>query len=457
MFDKDTLIISYDEKRGEPRGGRKRGTDARAQGLGDCIDCTMCVQVCPTGSTSATGSSTSASPARPASTRATTSWTAWARRAGSSATRRITPCTASTIRVVRPRVVVYACILVGVAATLVVSLVTRTPLILDVIRDRNALYREVRGDRIENAYTLRLINLDDAPHAYRLEVAGLDEAELVSPTGVIEAQPGRGAARSLRACRPELRGARRAPHHAVAGRRRRARTSPCRRKPASSDRSHDAGRCPWHRQFWPWFIIALLALSIAGSLVSAWLAVSHPDVVLEPRGRRHRAHAGTAPMDERCFHCGRALDGSETHALVVDGVPRPMCCGGCEAAARLIHAQGLERYYAFRDGATPPADPAARDWTLFDRDAALRRYSHLRADGRREASLRIDGMHCAACGWLIENSVRALEGVVDVQVNPSVCPRRADLGPAADRAQPCARQCASSRLSAPPPRLRGGS
>ena len=38
---------------------------------------------------------------------------------------------------------------------------------------------------------------------------------------------------------------------------------------------------PWHRQFWPWFIIALLALSIAGSLVSAWLAVSHPDVVLE--------------------------------------------------------------------------------------------------------------------------------------------------------------------------------
>jgi len=124
-------------------------------------------------------------------------------------------------------------------------------------------------------------------------------------------------------------------------------------------------------------------------------------------------------MDERCFHCGRALDGSETHALVVDGVPRPMCCGGCEAAARLIHAQGLERYYAFRDGATPPADPAARDWTLFDRDAALRRYSHLRADGRREASLRIDGMHCAACGWLIENSVRALEGVVDVQVNPS--------------------------------------
>ena len=49
MFDKDTLIISYDEERGEPRGPRKRGTDHKAKGLGDCIECTLCVQVCPTG------------------------------------------------------------------------------------------------------------------------------------------------------------------------------------------------------------------------------------------------------------------------------------------------------------------------------------------------------------------------------------------------------------------------
>src|SRR6056300_702824 len=49
MFDKDTLIISYDEKRGEPRGSRKRAEDPEALGLGHCIDCTLCVQVCPTG------------------------------------------------------------------------------------------------------------------------------------------------------------------------------------------------------------------------------------------------------------------------------------------------------------------------------------------------------------------------------------------------------------------------
>ena len=49
MFDKDTLVISYDEKRGEPRGARKRTADLKDNNLGSCVDCTMCVQVCPTG------------------------------------------------------------------------------------------------------------------------------------------------------------------------------------------------------------------------------------------------------------------------------------------------------------------------------------------------------------------------------------------------------------------------
>ena len=49
MFDKDTLIVSYDPSRGEPRGARKKGKDHLAEGLGDCVDCSLCVQVCPTG------------------------------------------------------------------------------------------------------------------------------------------------------------------------------------------------------------------------------------------------------------------------------------------------------------------------------------------------------------------------------------------------------------------------
>jgi cytochrome c oxidase accessory protein FixG len=49
MIDADSMIITYDAARGDPRGSRKRNTDPRAQGLGDCVDCTLCVQVCPTG------------------------------------------------------------------------------------------------------------------------------------------------------------------------------------------------------------------------------------------------------------------------------------------------------------------------------------------------------------------------------------------------------------------------
>ena len=49
MFDRDTLIISYDAQRGEPRGSRPRGVDPASVGKGDCINCTLCVQVCPTG------------------------------------------------------------------------------------------------------------------------------------------------------------------------------------------------------------------------------------------------------------------------------------------------------------------------------------------------------------------------------------------------------------------------
>src|SRR5262245_44765777 len=49
MFDRDTLVISYDKERGDPRGTRGRKTDLKAANLGHCIDCGLCVQVCPTG------------------------------------------------------------------------------------------------------------------------------------------------------------------------------------------------------------------------------------------------------------------------------------------------------------------------------------------------------------------------------------------------------------------------
>jgi len=190
MFDNDTLIISYDEARGEPRGARPRGTVARSRGLGDCIACTMCVQVCPTGidirrglqyECIACGACIDACDDvmdKMGSARGLIRYTTENAMHG------------RRTRILRPRMLVYATLLTAVSTALVYLLIVRTPLILDVIRDRNALYREAHGDRIENAYTLKIINLDDKPHDYRLAASGMNELELVLPTGLIAVPPG---------------------------------------------------------------------------------------------------------------------------------------------------------------------------------------------------------------------------------------------------------------------------
>jgi Cu2+-exporting ATPase len=119
---------------------------------------------------------------------------------------------------------------------------------------------------------------------------------------------------------------------------------------------------------------------------------------------------------ESCFHCGSTAAGG-LRTVGVDGVDRAFCCGGCAAATGLIFAQGLERYYSFRSASDQAPRYEQRDWSIYDRDRALRSYTHVREDGERELSLQIDGMHCAACAWLLDNSLRQLDGIRDIQVN----------------------------------------
>ena len=178
MFDKDTLIISYDEKRGEPRGRRKRDVDYKAAGLGDCIDCTLCVQVCPTGidireglqyECIACGACVDACNSvmdKMNYPRGLVRFTTEHALAGEKT------------RVVRPRTLVYATLLTLLMTGLITSMVLRTPVILDVIRDRNALYRELPGDLIENTYTVKLINQTNRPREFVLSAAGLPGLEL---------------------------------------------------------------------------------------------------------------------------------------------------------------------------------------------------------------------------------------------------------------------------------------
>ena len=174
MFDKDTLIISYDEERGEPRGSRKRTEDPKEKGLGSCIDCHLCVQVCPTGIDIREGLQYEciACAACIDACDSIMDRMNYPRGLIRYTTENALHHKKSSI--FRPRVLVYATILIALISVLVGSLATRTPLILDVIRDRNTLYREVADGFVENIYTLKIINQHPDAREFELGVSGIE-------------------------------------------------------------------------------------------------------------------------------------------------------------------------------------------------------------------------------------------------------------------------------------------
>ncbi len=178
MFDKDTLIISYDEARGEPRGSRKRNVDYKEKGLGDCIDCTLCVQVCPTGIDIREGLQYECIACAACIDACDSIMDKMDYPRGLIRYTTENALKGKGTRILRPRVFVYATILLVLVTGLVSSMVMRTPVILDVIRDRNALYREIGGDMIENTYTLKVINQSNADRRFLLDVGGVDGIEL---------------------------------------------------------------------------------------------------------------------------------------------------------------------------------------------------------------------------------------------------------------------------------------
>ncbi len=179
MFDSDTLIISYNQDRGEPRGARKRSDDHKELGLGDCIGCTMCVQVCPTGidirdglQYECIGCSACIDVCNDVMNKVGYEKDLIAYTTQNSVD-------GKPSKIIRPRIIIYALILAGLIGTLTYLLATRVPLQLDIIRDRNALFRETNEGLIENVYTLKLINMDDYAHDFTLTTRGLNGLELI--------------------------------------------------------------------------------------------------------------------------------------------------------------------------------------------------------------------------------------------------------------------------------------
>jgi cytochrome c oxidase accessory protein FixG len=172
MFDKDTMIVSYDAGRGEPRGTRKKGVDPQAEGLGDCVDCSLCVQVCPTGIDIRDGLQYECISCGLCidACDAVMEKMHYPKRLISFTTEHALNHGKTSI--LRPRLVGYALVLTAMISLFLYTVATRVPLDVGVIRDRTMLYREADDGLVENIYTLKIANMDNAAHTFAVTVRG---------------------------------------------------------------------------------------------------------------------------------------------------------------------------------------------------------------------------------------------------------------------------------------------
>ncbi|THF64388.1 cytochrome c oxidase accessory protein CcoG [Pseudothauera rhizosphaerae] len=184
MFDPDTLVITYDDERGEPRGARKKGSDYKAAGKGDCIDCGICVQVCPTGIDIRNGLQYECIGCAACIDACDQVMDKMAyprgliRYSTENAMKKHWGMRDILVHVMRPRTLIYSGILAAFCAALVWGLATRSTLRVDVIRDRATLATELADGNIENVYRLQVMNMTEGPRAFRIGVGGLDGVQI---------------------------------------------------------------------------------------------------------------------------------------------------------------------------------------------------------------------------------------------------------------------------------------
>ena len=193
MFDRDTLIVTYDTSRGEGRGSRPRSdtpAEYHAKGLGDCIDCGLCVQVCPTGIDIRKGlqyeciSCSACIDVCDGVMEKMHYPPGLIRNSTQNGVEQKLSRAAMFKRVLRPRVLLYTAVLMAVTTGLLWSLLTRSPFKVDVVRDRGAMARMVGQGQIENVYRLQIMNATEQRQRYVLAVNGIAGAQIISDAQV---------------------------------------------------------------------------------------------------------------------------------------------------------------------------------------------------------------------------------------------------------------------------------
>ena len=179
MFDPDTLVVTYDEYRGEPRGARKKGADPKPLGKGDCIDCGICVQVCPTGIDIREGlqyECIGCGACIDACDQVMDKMSyprGLIRYSTENALKKRWGMKEIVAHVARPRTLIYGVLLVAISMAMLIGLATRSDLRVDILRDRATLAREVEGGLIENVYRLQVTNMIEQPRKVTIAVSGI--------------------------------------------------------------------------------------------------------------------------------------------------------------------------------------------------------------------------------------------------------------------------------------------
>ncbi|WP_066802377.1 cytochrome c oxidase accessory protein CcoG [Moraxella oblonga] len=179
MFDKDTLLVSYDYERGEARGARKKGT--HPEGMGDCIDCNMCVQVCPTGIDIRDGLQVDCIQCAACidACNEIMDKVGYPRGLIRYTTERQLVHKEKT-KVIGFRIFAYIFVLTVAIATATWVATTRNPLELEIRHDRKQLNTVGRNGLVENSYVLKIVNKTDEKQTYMVKLEAVDGLEIRS-------------------------------------------------------------------------------------------------------------------------------------------------------------------------------------------------------------------------------------------------------------------------------------
>ena len=206
MFDNDTLVVAYDKDRGEQRGPRKKSADHKNMGLGDCVDCSVCVQVCPTGIDIRDGLQYQCIGCAACIDACDTIMDKMGYDKGLVRYTTDNELAGQKTHWLRPRLIGYSSALFIMICLFIFSLGHRIPLELEVLRDRNVLYRVINEDQVENIYTLKVANKDQQLHEIKIQVAGIENLKIAGKTAIV-VEPGSVEQEIIRVIAPLIDGA----------------------------------------------------------------------------------------------------------------------------------------------------------------------------------------------------------------------------------------------------------